>query len=64
MSGWRCWLAFEVRPGITRRAPQDGVVRSRALFESCRLPDGRIDPTEFARWTDVLVEYGYQWGQA
>jgi len=62
--GWRVWLAFEVRPGITAASTADRSAIWRGLAESCRGVDGKIDSAEFARWLDVLTEHVYLWASA
>lgn len=74
MTGWRVWLAFEVRPGVSRergRSPEFW----RALAVSCRSDDdpltaalrgssGGIDAAEFERWMSLIVEHGHLWASA
>ena len=62
--GWRGWLAFEVKPGITSASTRDRSEHWRGLVEACRGPNGAIDPDEFDRWSTCLVEYAYLWGEA
>jgi hypothetical protein len=64
MSGWRVWLAFERRPGITIDFGQDRALHWRELAESCRGSDGKIDAVEFDRWMTVMIELGHLWGYA
>ncbi len=64
MSGWRVWLAFEVRTGITAASLVDRSATWRGLAEACRGADGRIDAAEFERWTDCIVERVHLWGHA
>lgn len=64
MNGWRVWLAFEVRPGITITSTHDRSKHWKALAEACRGPSGAIDPIEFDRWLTCFVEYAYLWGEA
>jgi len=61
--GWRVWLAFEVRPGITAAFTADRSIW-RGLVESRRGADGKIDSAEFARWLDVLTDRVYLWASA
>ncbi len=61
--GWRVWLAFELRPGITASVVDRSAVW-RGLADSCRAADGRIDAAEFTRWMDCIVERVHLWGQA
>jgi hypothetical protein len=64
MTGWRVWQAFEVRPGITLLSEQDRSRHWRALVESCRGSDGRIDASEYERWLDCFLEHAHLWGYA
>lgn len=64
MNGWRAWLAFEVRPGITILAIQDRSAHWRGLAEACRGPNGQIDPDAFDYWLTCLVEHAHLWGEA
>jgi hypothetical protein len=63
-TGWRVWLAFEVRPGITAGALRDDRALWRPLAASCRTPDGKLDATEFDRWLDCLTDRPHAWGHA
>lgn len=51
MSGWRVWRAFESDP------VRDDSSLWRALAESCRKANGRIDGVEFEYWVDILLWY-------
>ncbi len=62
-TGWRVWLAFEVRPGITDTG-RDMTALWRSLADSCRRPDGTVDHIEFDRWMNCIVEHTYLWGTA
>lgn len=62
--GWRVWFAFEERPGVIRGRHQDRRDTWRALAESCRQSDGRIDSCEYMRFLDVMVEHSHLWGEA
>lgn len=64
MSGWRVWLAFEVKPGITITATQDKSEHWRQLAAACRDPSGKIDAAEFDRWLTCFVEHAHLWGEA
>jgi hypothetical protein len=64
VSGWRVWLAFEARPGITLLSTRDTSKLWRALFESCRGHDGKVDVVEFERCLDLMVDYSHAWGAA
>jgi hypothetical protein len=59
---WRCWLAFEVRPGIT--ATRNLGSHWRALAESCRGADGRIDGSVFEFWMDMILDHSHTSGEA
>ena len=63
-SGWRVWLAFEVRPGITITSTQDRSEHWRQLANACRGSDGKIDEVEFDYWINCLVEHAHLWGHA
>lgn len=60
--GWRAWLAFEARPGITLSSTRE--TDFRALIESCRGPDGKVDAVECERWVDLVVDYSHAWASA
>jgi hypothetical protein len=64
MSGWRVWLAFEVRPGVTKTSQQDMTDHWRALAESCLNSKGKLDAKEFDRWVELIVEYSHLRGEA
>lgn len=60
MPGWRVWLAFEVRPGVT--SDLDLTEHWRGLCDSCRRADGKVDAIEYDRWMRVLLENRHVWG--
>lgn len=62
--GWRVWLAFEARPGITSVSTQDRSRHWRGLAEACRGSDGKLDVVEFDHWLTLLVEHAHLWGEA
>jgi len=57
---WRVWLAFEVKPGITRTH----VSHWRALTEACRGADGMVDRAEREYWAAFLIDNVHMWGEA
>jgi hypothetical protein len=64
VNGWRVWLAFEVKPGITITSTQDKSDHWRGLAEACRGVDGLIDARDFDRWLTCLIEHAHLWGEA
>jgi hypothetical protein len=64
VSGWRVWLAFEVKPGVTGTSVQDRSEHWRGLAEASRGSDGKIDPVEFDRWLTCLLDHAHLWGRA
>lgn len=64
MTGWRAWLAFELRPGVTRASVRDLSGHWRGLRKSCRGDDGKFDAAEYTRWLDLIVEHSHLLGDA
>ncbi len=64
MAGWRVWLAFEARPGVSRYSGHDMTDHWRGLYDACRRPDGKVDAIEFDRWMTLMIEHGHARGAA
>lgn len=62
--GWRVWLAFESKPGVTMTQNLDLRAHWRSLAESCRSADGKVDAQLFDHWFTLIVEHSHFWGYA
>lgn len=63
-TGWRYWFAFETRPGVMIASGIDLAKHWRALADSCRGTDGKLDKVEYSSLVEFLVEHSHLWGRA